>query len=333
MKSTHKNINKVKKFNLLINYLEYLKKIKVISRLLANEKKLKFNIQISELYLRRGTAYYELKEYDKALKDFKTAIKYNSNCALAYYNLGTIYVSIKKDYNQALDFFKLACKLNKYLIEAHISIASIYRFRKEYSIAIEILDRAITIDQSDANAFYNRGLAKMEGYLNWEDAINDFRKFIELTPPHDSWISYANYYISYMENRLNKRYFYKINKCISKIKSCLSVNDKDITHYTGVSTLKILIFDESNFRLSEGNFLNDSSEGNELFKFLDSENTLFSKSSLERVTVKPFIGSFVTSSNNDDLNLWRFYGKDGGVDAKGCSITIYRLNILNKLID
>ena len=68
MKSTHKNINKVKKFNLLINYLEYLKKIKVISRLLANEKKLKFNIQISELYLRRGTAYYELKEYDKALK-------------------------------------------------------------------------------------------------------------------------------------------------------------------------------------------------------------------------------------------------------------------------
>ncbi|WP_165064956.1 hypothetical protein [Desulfovibrio sp. ZJ200] len=49
-----------------------------------------------------------------------------------------------------------------------------------------------------------------------------------------------------------------------------------VTHYTTLSALKKLVYDESKFRLSEGNFLNDPSEGRELFNFLDPTHQMFS---------------------------------------------------------
>ena len=37
---------------------------------------------------------------------------------------------------------------------------------------------------------------------------------------------------------------------------------------------------------------------------------------------KPFIGSFVAENRHDDLNLWRFYGKENGIEAQGCALTL-----------
>ena len=42
----------------------------------------------------------------------------------------------------------------------------------------------------------------------------------------------------------------------------------------------------------------------------------------ETFTEKPFIGSFVTETKHDDLTLWRMYGKEDGVEARGCALTI-----------
>lgn len=39
-------------------------------------------------------------------------------------------------------------------------------------------------------------------------------------------------------------------------------------------------------------------------------------------TEKPFIGSFVNEIKNNDLTLWRMYGKEALEEAKGCAITI-----------
>lgn len=148
---------------------------------------------------------------------------------------------------------------------------------KDYSKALKILNNAIAIDSNDANAYYNRGVTTMESYLNWEEAIDDFKKYLTLTSPNDSWVEDAKYYISYMENRLSNDIIYKINRCISKLKDYLSADDLKITHYTKLYVLNSLIFKNSDFRLSEGNFLNDKSEGIELFKFLDPGNVIFSK--------------------------------------------------------
>lgn len=289
--------------------------------------------QASELYIRRGNAYEGLKKYQEAIHDYSTSLKYHSYDALAFYNRGTVKVTLR-EYDAALEDFKKAISKNDKLIEAYIGMASILRYKKKFSEAIDKLDMAIFKDGDNANAYYNRGVAKMLGYIDWPGAINDFKKFLYLVP-NDTWQEYANHYISYMEKRINKRAIYYINRWVTDIKNLLRIIDIKVTHYTTLSALKELVFNDSKFRLSEGNFLNDSSEGRELFNFLDPENQIFPtilNDDISRME-KPFIGSFVVDRNKDDLNMWRFYGKEKGVEANGCSITIDKSKFIYDIID
>lgn len=311
------------------------KNFNAIIKLLNNERLESFRgKQISELFLLRGNAQSNLKKYDDAINDYSIAIKKYPKNALAFYNRATINVTHKRAYEKALNDFKKAikCNNNKYIfLYSRISIASILRFKKDFNNSINILDNIILKYPNDAKAYYNRGLTKMEGFINWREAINDFKKFLDLTPSDDSWREYATYYINYIEHRLNEN-LYKINYYITKIKHLLTVRDTCITHYTSLSVLKKLVFDKSKFRLSEGNFLNDSSEGKELFNFLDPSHNILN-TNLKDFQRKVFIGSFVSSSNADNLNMWRLYGKENGTEAAGCSISIDIFNFRNALID
>lgn len=117
------------------------------------------------------------------------------------------------------------------------------------------------------------------------------------------------------------------------IKVLLLFQDTCVTHYTGLSVAKVLILDKSKFRLSEGAFLNDTSEGQELFKYLPD----IRKSTPKNETVacpfinKPFIGSFVSEKKLDDLTLWRMYGKENKDEARGCALTLDKDKLLESL--
>jgi hypothetical protein len=79
--------------------------------------------------------------------------------------------------------------------------------------------------------------------------------------------------------------------------------------------------------------MNDPSEGKEFFNFLEykpytSCNDGFH---LEFFLPKPFIGSFVTKDKHDDLNMWRFYGKEERVEAKGCAITFHMQKFIDEI--
>ena len=94
-----------------------------------------------------------------------------------------------------------------------------------------------------------------------------------------------------------------------------------------------LILQGSKIRLSEGAYLNDTSEGKELFKFLpalgDISQNSRSDTIAQQFTQRPFIGSYVADSKHDDLNLWRMYGKENKEEAKGCAITLDRIGMLD----
>ena len=107
-----------------------------------------------------------------------------------------------------------------------------------------------------------------------------------------------------------------------------------MTHYTGFSVTKALILDESKFRLSEGAYLNDTSEGRELFNFLPAFTISFSDINdtvAKLFAPKPFIGSFVAETKHDDLTLWRMYGKENKEEARGCAITFEREKLIESL--
>lgn len=278
----------------------------------------------TELYIWRGNVRYEQKDYDSAIADYSKAININHNYALAFYNRAFALIG-KEEYNKAIEDYDMVIKLEPdYIANAFVVRGSILRAMKEYDQAIEYYNKAINIDPDYANAYYNRGIAKKEYNKDLAGSKHDFEKFIELTEnKNDKWVKFANHYIEEIDE-LNDKELSVIVDIISKIKDILLVNEDCITHYTSLSILKSLILDSSKFRLSEGNFMNDPSEGKEFFHFLEYNPYTTCKDGFrsENFSQKPFIGSFVTKDKHNDLNMWRFYGKEGGVEAKGCAVTL-----------
>ena len=62
-------------------------------------------------YLRRGNAYYQLKQHIKAITDYNKALELNPDYAAAYYNRGNAYASIGK-FEQAKNDLLKALELN-----------------------------------------------------------------------------------------------------------------------------------------------------------------------------------------------------------------------------
>lgn len=314
----------------VINLREKLKdffdkeKFEEIIELLPDELFEEVGNEAAEFYIWRGNARYEQKDYDNAIDDYSKAIDINKDYTLAYYNRAFAFIG-NKDYDKALNDYDVVVSHNPdYLANAYVIRGSVLRAMKKYDQAIEYYNKAIDIDDGYANAYFNRGIAKKEYNVDLAGSKHDFEKFIELTEnKNDKWVKFANHYIEEI-NELNDKELSVIVDIIGKIKDILLVNEDYITHYTSLSVLKSLILDSSKFRLSEGNFMNDPSEGKEFFHFLEYRPYTTCKDGFhsENFSPKPFIGSFVTKDKHNDLNMWRFYGKENGVEAKGCAVTL-----------
>jgi len=287
-----------------------------------------------DLYIWRGNTWYNKKEYDKAIVDYNKVLNLNSDSAAALYNRGFAWIA-KKEYNKALkDYDKVITLYPDDYAIVYLNRAAIRRINKEYDEAIKDYDEAIRIAPDYANAYYNRGLSEKEKNGNIEKSKSDFEQYINLTQgDNDKWTKYANYYIEELEERINDKELNLIVNYIFDIRRKLLINDESITHYSSLSAVKCLLMDKSKFRLSEGNLMNDPSEGVELLKYLGCKFPITNNENSESEIYfpKPFIGSFVTKDKNDDLNMWRFYGKENGTEAKGCAITLKMTEFINDI--
>lgn len=295
-----------------------------ILSLLSDEEleKVKDKREAAELYVWRGNTRYYEKYYEEAIQDYNKAIDNSPVCALAFYNRG--YASIKKEkFSDAIQDFEKVIEIDSNYVDAYVAKGSVLRYEKEYGKAISDYDKAIEINPKFASAYYNRGLTKLEGNLELDCARKDFEKYRELIDDvNDGWLKYVDFYIDRIDERMCNESLPGIASVIDDIKNVLFADVKYITHYTSLSALKSLILYNNSFRLSEGNFMNDPSEGKELFNFLEfKHSSSHEEGAFEFFSSKPYIGSFVTEDKCDDLNLWRFYGKEDGVEARGCAIT------------
>jgi tetratricopeptide (TPR) repeat protein len=260
----------------------------ILEKMMEKEKD-----KISELYVWRGNAWYNKKNDNKATADYNKAIEINPNYALAFYNRGFAWV-IKKEYDKAIEDYHKAIDIDPNYASAYVIKASILRAMKKYDTAIADYNKAIEIAPNYANAYYNRGLAKKENNVDLEGSKRDFEKYLELTADeNDIWSKYANYYIECIDEIIDKKLSVIVG-LVAKIKEILLINENYITHYTSLSVLKSLILYSNKFRISEGNFMNDPSEGKEFFNFLEYEPYTYCKngSLSESFSPKPFIGSF-----------------------------------------
>ena len=140
----------------------------------------------------------------------------------------------------------------------------------------------------------------------------------------------AKYHLDEIEKQERDQAYKEIANRVTDVKELLKFSSDNegrslITHYTSITASKALLLNQHRFRLSEGSYLNDTSEGREFFKFLNFDQ--FDTDSITAETVmpfteKPYIGSFVADTEHNNLTLWRTYGKEGTDEACGCSITI-----------
>lgn len=278
-----------------------------------------------ELYVWRGFTWYNMTNYGNAIADYNKALELNPNYELAIYNRGLACVA-NKEYDKAIDDYNIIIGLNSEFKDVYYNDRGIaWKAKKEYDKAIDDYNEVIKINQDSENAYYNRGLAKKENNIDLEGSKQDFERYLKLTTDEDDlWAIYARYYIKELDVMIKDPELKSIKRIINDIKDKLLI-DEECVHYTRFTTLKKLIIDESKFRIFEGNFMNDSSEGDKFFNFLEYKPyvSLKKNASVESFSPKPFIGSFVTKDKNNDLNMWRFYGKEEGIEAKGCAITLH----------
>lgn len=306
-------------------------------------------------YNNLGSVYRDQKEYEKAKECYQKAIALDPDTALAYDNLGAVYSSQQDDkkaieyfqkaigidptsaftysglgisnyalenYKEAKQYFQKSIELDPAAPLPYTGLGFISYNKKEYEKAIEYFQKTIDLDP-EVVLVYNR-LA--DAYFNSKEYRKSLDVYEEIVSRFkDSfYVSVAKSKIEELTKLLKSGKYSEVRKLIDTIKDILLLKDGCVTHYTGLSASQALIIDGSLFRLSEGAFLNDTSEGRELNNFLlvsvathDHGDTV-----AKQFAQKPFIGSFVAENKHDDLTLWRMYGKEDKEEAKGCAITI-----------
>jgi protein O-mannosyl-transferase len=94
-------------------------------------------------YNNRGSEYFKLQEYDKALRDFQTAIEINKQYAAAYSNICNIYY-IQKEYEKALPYCTTALKISPAQPDTYDILGDIY-WSKDKSLSIEMYKKSISL--------------------------------------------------------------------------------------------------------------------------------------------------------------------------------------------
>jgi len=295
-------------------------------------KSIEFDPEYELSYIRRGNAYFSLKQFENAIQDFSKAIKINPKSRLAFSGRGSVYFEME-DYENTIKDTSRAIEIDPTSVFAYSKRAGAYFYLDQYENAEKDLLKAIEIDPTNAGLYYNLGLIKdMQG--EYKEAIIFFEKYLKLSiDDSDYFFEQAKAEIIELNKKIEDSDYNEINQIINKIKKILLFDKKCLTHYTGLSIAQLLIIDYNNFRLSEGSYLNDTSEGRELFNYLELHTPM--KKNYETVpepfVERPFIASFVSDTKHDDLTLWRMYGKEAQIEAKGCAITIDRNNFISNL--
>ena len=140
----------------------------------------KLKESIPEIYLYMGNSYYFQGNYIYAEREYKAAIKINSNYAEAHYNLGGSLQNLKR-YVEAEKELREAIRINPNLADAHNNLGILLVNLKNYEEAEKEYREAIRINPNYAYAHSNLG-ALLKNLKRYEETEKEYREAIRLNP-------------------------------------------------------------------------------------------------------------------------------------------------------
>ena len=156
-----------------------------------------------------------LQKQDKAIENFRIAIKYDPGNTYAYYQLGVIYKE-QKDFPNAEHIYLKLLEIFPDHPYAHYDLGYVYREMKLYDKAMEQYQRALDIDSQNTYAISDIGyIYKEQG--RYEDALSQFEKVLAIEPYH----KYALWDIAEVYDRMGMKdkakesykYYHEMTEC------------------------------------------------------------------------------------------------------------------------
>lgn len=131
-------------------------------------------------YNNRGLAYYNLKNYQAAIKELNKAVDIDPRFADAYNNLGLVYSDLG-NFQKEIKNYDKAAKLYPQHRDVYLNRGTAYIKIGNYLQAINDYTKAIEINSQDVAAYYMRGLAHYNSG-NYKQALNDMNMVIKINP-------------------------------------------------------------------------------------------------------------------------------------------------------
>jgi tetratricopeptide (TPR) repeat protein len=154
----------------------FKEELAVANQILADDPK---NV---EAIVQRGSVNLSLKDYDAAIRDFKSALEANPNDFATLCDLANSYAQ-QKNWEEAKTYFLKSIKADSsqaFIVYNNLAYY-IGDIKGDYKAAVDYCNQAIAINPKFAYSFSNRGFAEFKNG-DTKTALADIQKSIDMDP-------------------------------------------------------------------------------------------------------------------------------------------------------
>lgn len=176
-------------YGIIASYAEKLDLAKREFNLLKNFDQIIVTDFVGSFSLLHGftEAYSKLNRIDELIENCKSFLSRNPEWHKIYMRLGIIYADRKNDYVKAEENFLQYHKLEPDDVEAYVKLGKISAYLKKYKEAVSFLTKAIDLNPSYYDAYYELAEIYYKSLYDLDLAIENYKKAIEINPYNNGY--------------------------------------------------------------------------------------------------------------------------------------------------
>lgn len=307
--------------------------------------------------IKKCSLFHKEKKYNEVIALLSESVLEKHNSYLLYWYCAFAMFNYAKNNALALKYYSRAIELNDQYAIAYNNRGVIYSHQGDRQKAIADYTSFIKIDKENALGYSNRGICYSE-IEKFQNAIDDYEKALAIN--YDSY-SFLESKLEEAKEGLLLQGVNKNKKEIKELRNKMEYNvgailkyasednAKHVAHYTKLGVIKNIVEKKHEQKTEEVSidavsevtkqinglwyfnviYMNDPEEGEILFEHFLNEKKIkecFENGKRANET-SVYLGCFLSADENnsheDDLVMWRTYGKDEMKnEAAGCCVVI-----------